>query len=332
MKLYFSPLACSLSARIALYEAEALDPSCEPAEFVEVDTRVQRTSDGADYRRIHGLGVVPALELPGGERLGENAAILQFIAEAYPRARLMPSDNLGRARLQQWLSFVGTELHKGIYQPLLDPSASEAARAHALGKVDRVFGWLAEQLGEREFLLGDFSVADAYLSTVLNWSSVTPPQLDRWPNLAVYLKRLQARPSVARALAEELALYRARHPALPRAPLGTRELMERFNAAFQSHDPGGLEAIIAPDCVIENTHPAPDGARHEGRAACLALWSSIALARELRFEVERVEVFDDCGILAWRLHREGAAPLRGVNLMRTHAGLIVEARGYVKGA
>jgi glutathione S-transferase len=331
MKLYFSPMACSLSARIALYEAEALDPGFEGVEFVEVDTRAWRASDGSDYRGIHGLGLVPALALSSGEVLTENAAVLQYIAEAYPRARLIPGDVIGRARVRQWLSFIGTELHKAVYLPLLDRTAPESVKAYALGKAELRFGWLAEQLGQREFLLADFSIADAFLSTVLNWSSVTPLRLERWPSLVAYMKRLQARPSIARALGEELPLYLARREARAPAPLGTGELMDRFNAAFQSHDPAGLEAIIAADCVIENTHPAPDGSRHEGGAACLALWSSIALARELRFELEQVDVMDDRAIIAWRLHREGAPPVRGVNLMRTREGKIVEARGYVKG-
>jgi hypothetical protein len=234
--------------------------------------------------------------------------------------------------VRQWLSFIGTELHKAVYVPLLERTAPESVKAYALAKAELRLAWLAEQLGGREFLLADFSVADAYLTTVLSWSSVTPLRLERWPALAAYVKRLHERPSIARALREELSLYRARRDAQPAPPPGTRELMDRFNAAFQSHDPGGLEAIIAADCVIENTHPAPDGSRHEGRAACLALWSSIALARELRFELEQVDVTDDRAIIAWRLHREGAAPLRGVNLMRTRDGQIVEARGYVKGA
>src|SRR5262245_34668030 len=125
MQLYFSPLACSLSARVALYEARALDPDVAPVEFVQVDTHAQRTAGGADYRTIHGLGLVPALRLDDGELLTENAAILQYIAERYPRSGLVPGDALGRSRARQWLSFVGTELHAATYAPLLDPSAPE---------------------------------------------------------------------------------------------------------------------------------------------------------------------------------------------------------------
>ena len=114
----------------------------------------------------------------------------------------------------------------------------------------------------------------------------------------------------------------------------TAELMDRFNAAFLQHDPTLLEDLLAEDCVIENTVPAPDGARYEGRAACLGWWRQVATAPGTWFEVEAVEVFDGRAILRWRFHW-GEAPagsVRGVNLMRCRDGLIVEAQGYVKGA
>ena len=114
----------------------------------------------------------------------------------------------------------------------------------------------------------------------------------------------------------------------------TAELMDRFNAAFLKHDPTLLEDLIAEDCVIENTVPAPDGARIQGRAACLAHWQKIATTPGTGFEVEGVDVFDDRAILRWRFHWGTAATdsVRGVNLMRVRDGLIVEALGYVKGA
>jgi ketosteroid isomerase-like protein len=113
----------------------------------------------------------------------------------------------------------------------------------------------------------------------------------------------------------------------------TAELMERFNAAFLKHDPSLLEDLIAEDCVIENTVPAPDGARIEGRAACLDWWQQIATAPGTGFDVEAVEVFGDRAILRWRFHwgEATADAVRGVNLMRCRNGLIVEAQGYVKG-
>ena len=113
----------------------------------------------------------------------------------------------------------------------------------------------------------------------------------------------------------------------------TAELMDRFNAAFLKHDPDLLKDLIAENCVIENTVPAPDGARLDGRASCLALWRQIATMPGAWFESESVEVFDDRAILRWRFHwGEGVADqVRGVNLMRVRDGLIVEAQGYVKG-
>ncbi|WP_437683548.1 glutathione binding-like protein [Sorangium sp. So ce131] len=201
MKLYFSPLACSLATRIALYEAGA------EASYVEVDPKTKRTEDGADFRAVHPLGLVPVLDLEGGEVLTENAAILQLVADRFPAAELAPRDAHGRSRLQQWLSFVGTELHKALYVPLLDKAAPAEVKAYALAKAPSRLGWLAERLEGREFLLDRFSVADAYLFTVLNWSSVTPVDLKSWPALPAYQARLQQRPSVARALAEERERY-----------------------------------------------------------------------------------------------------------------------------
>jgi ketosteroid isomerase-like protein len=112
----------------------------------------------------------------------------------------------------------------------------------------------------------------------------------------------------------------------------TAEAIDRFNAAFLNHDPALLEDLVAEDCVIENTVPAPDGARIQGRAACLAHWRQIAAATGTWFDVEGVDVFDGRAILRWRFHwGEGAADVRGVNLMRVRDGRIVEAQGYVKG-
>jgi glutathione S-transferase len=155
------------------------------------------------------------LELPGGFTISENAAVLQRIAHAFPDARLAPTDPDGVARLQQWLCFVGTELHKGLFTPLLEREATAEAKAYALGKAESRLSFLAEQLAGREFLLDHFSVADAYLFTILNWASATPVDLKPWATLIGYQARLRERPSVARAFAEELALYRA-EPAPPR--------------------------------------------------------------------------------------------------------------------
>jgi glutathione S-transferase len=207
MKLYFSPLACSLATRIALYEAGA------SAEFVEVYPRTKLTADGCDFRTVHSLGLVPTLELepaPGARQiLTENAAILQYVAGLYPEARLAPAEPWQRARLQQWLCFIGTELHKALYTPLLDKTSPPVVREYALARSQSRLGWLSDQIGARPFLLDHFTVADAYLFAVLNWSSVTPVDLGPFPAIRTYQQGLRQRPSVARAFSEELALYQA---------------------------------------------------------------------------------------------------------------------------
>jgi glutathione S-transferase len=201
MQLYGSPLSCSLATRIALLEAGA------PVNYVEVDPITKRTGDGADYREIHPLGLVPALRADDGQLVTENAAVLQYVADRLPAAELAPRDGLERARLQQWLCFVGTELHKGLFAVLLDEKAPAEARSYAIAKAAPRLDYLARHLDGREFLLDRFSVADAYLVTVLTWTIATPIELKKWPSLAAYAQRLQARPSVAAALAVERRLY-----------------------------------------------------------------------------------------------------------------------------
>jgi glutathione S-transferase len=203
MKLYFSPLACSLATRIALYEAGA------EAQFVEVDSKTKKTSDGQNYREVHPLGLVPVLDLGDGNLLTENAAILQHVAERFPAADLAPKDAMGRARLQQMLCFVGTELHKALFGPLLDAKAPEGAKAYALSKAESRLSWLADKLEGRDYLVDRFSVADGYLFTVLNWAQVTPVDLKPWSAITSYAARVRERPAVARAFGEELALYKA---------------------------------------------------------------------------------------------------------------------------
>ncbi len=199
MKLYFGPLACSLSTRIACYEG-AIE-----VEFVEVDTKAKKTTKGEDYLAVHPLGLVPALRLDDGTVITENAAILQYFAETHASLG-MPSDPVQRARLRQWLSFVGAELHKAFI-PLLRPDASAEAKALATKHIEQSFDYLNAKV-DRGFLLGEFSVADGYLATILNWTRVTPIELSRRPNIAAYFDRVCARPAVQRAMTEELELYK----------------------------------------------------------------------------------------------------------------------------
>lgn len=203
MQLYFSPLACSLATRICLYEAGA------EATFVEVDLKTKRTREGEDYLAVHPLGLVPVLRTASGALLSENAAVLQYVAAQHPAAGLAPEGALERARLQEWLSFIGTELHKALFFNLLGSDVPDAVKAHALERAQSRLAHVERHLTGRDFLLERFGVADAYLFTVLVWTAVTPVELARWPALAAFFKRVRARPAVARALGEEQALYAA---------------------------------------------------------------------------------------------------------------------------
>jgi glutathione S-transferase len=203
MELYFYPLACSLASRISLYEANA------PARFVELDNESKRALEGGQaLADLNPLELVPTLRTDSGELLTENAAILQHIADAFPSAQLAPAAGFERTRLQEWLCFIGTELHKGLFVPLLDEKAPEGAKHYALQKYRSRLDHLERRLQGREFLLDHFSVADAYLFVVLNWSVATPIKLTSYPTIHAYYERLRARPSFARALTEELAMFR----------------------------------------------------------------------------------------------------------------------------
>jgi glutathione S-transferase len=207
MDLFFSPLACSMSARIAFAEAGAA------VNFIEVDPNTKRVlATGEDYRAINPLAYVPALRLDDGTVLTENAAILQYIADAFPDAKLAPpaSDALARAKLRQWLSFVGSELHIGLMTPLLGRETPPEVKAWVVTKYLSRFAYLDGKLAGREFLLETFSVADGYLATVLNWTQATPEiHLASYPNVKAYLDRMRATPSMAAALSVEIPLFRA---------------------------------------------------------------------------------------------------------------------------
>lgn len=203
MDLYFSPLACSLGARIALYEAGA------QAQFHRVDGKTGRTAEGVDYRSINPKGLVPAVRTDDGEILTENAAVLQYIADRFPAAGLAPAGGIDRYLLQQWLSFIGTELHKVVFAPLLSPRSNEAVKAYARDNAAARLDYLDAHLTDRAFLLDRFSVADAYLTAVLNWAGFVKLDLKPWPAVAAYYARMTARPAVARAVQEEFGLFQA---------------------------------------------------------------------------------------------------------------------------
>jgi glutathione S-transferase len=217
MKLYYAPLACSMASRIAVYEAGA------SADFVYVDihtdSKSRRLADGTDYYTINPMGQVPAVETAEGKLLTENPVVLQYIADQFPDSTLAPRSGIARYRLQEWLNFIGTELHKGTFIPLLGRNTPDGAKEFARSKVLLRFARLNDALEEHDYLLSDFTVADAYLVTVLNWAPYAGLDLSPWPSVGSYFERLAQRPSVARAMAEEargFAEEKRRGPIAPR--------------------------------------------------------------------------------------------------------------------
>ena len=202
MELYFSPMACSLGTRIALYEAGA------EARYTEVDSATKRTADGADYWQLNPMGQVPVLRTDDGRLLNENAAVLQHVGEAFPAAGLLPAGAPERDAIRQWIGFVGTELHKAVFVPLLDPKAPAEVKAYAAEKAALRLSVLEQHLAEHQHLVGGFSIADAYLTAILNWAPYAGVDLKPWPAVLAYHRRMTQRPAVARAIGEEFELYK----------------------------------------------------------------------------------------------------------------------------
>ena len=198
MKLYYSPGACSLSPHIALHEAGlAFTP-------VLASTKSHKLQDGTDYYSINPLGYVPMLELDDGTRLREGPAIVQYIADQVPLKMLAPvNGSLQRYRLQEWLTFIGTEIHKG-FSPLFNPATPEEYKTMAREKVLQRLQWVDSQLADKQYLMGDqFTVADGYLFTVTNWAKPTSLDISALTNLAAYRERVAARPAVQEAMKAE---------------------------------------------------------------------------------------------------------------------------------
>ncbi|HEY5146360.1 MAG TPA: glutathione transferase GstA [Polyangiaceae bacterium] len=196
MKLYFSPSTCSLHPHIALRETGL------PFELVRVDTRAHKTSDGRDYYAINPKGYVPALELDDGSVLTEGAVIDQYIADQKPEAKIIPpAGTLDRYRVQEWLNFIASEIHKA-FAPLF--GGPDEAKELARTKIAKRFDFVAKRLDEHPYLVGDaFSVADGYLFNMLTWTQHTGIDLARWPSLQAFFTRMKERPSVRAALAAE---------------------------------------------------------------------------------------------------------------------------------
>ena len=198
MKLYYMPGACSLSPHIALREA-GIDFA-----LVKVDGKTKKTESGADFNAINPKSYVPALELDGGKVMTEAAALVQYIADQNPAAKLAPAAGTPeRAELQEWLTFISSEIHKGT-GPLFNPQIPDAWKTVVIDKLAGRYDYLAKHLAKNPYVMGkDFSVADAYLFTVLNWTNFLGIDLGKWPALKDYQARVAARPAVQEALKAE---------------------------------------------------------------------------------------------------------------------------------
>lgn len=204
MKLFYAPGACSLSPHIALREA-GLDFTLQ-----KVDTKTKALDGGGDFWAVNGKGYVPAIEMDDGEFLTEGPAIVQYIADLAPASGLAPpAGTRERVRLQEWLNFITSELHKG-FSPLFGADTPAEFKEIVKKKLGQRFDWLSGQLAGKTWLLGErFTVADGYLFVVLNWTTPVGIDLARWPVLKDYQARIGARPKVQEALRAEGLLKKA---------------------------------------------------------------------------------------------------------------------------
>ena len=195
MKLYYTTGACSMASNIALREAGI------PFEMSKVDKRTKRV-DGVEFVTINPKGYVPALRLDDGQVLTENVVVLQYIADLNPAAKLAPpAGTMERYRLQEWLSFINSEVHKG-FSPLFSSEATEETKTYARNYIAKRLAYLEGALGDNKYLMGDqFTVADAYLFTVLGWG--VHVGVDIGPKLKGYVDRVRERPKVIEAMTAE---------------------------------------------------------------------------------------------------------------------------------
>lgn len=198
MKLYYSPGACSLSPHIVAREA-GLD-----IEIVLASTKTHQLQDGTDFYTLNPKGYVPLLELDNGQRLSEGPAIVQYLADQAPASGLAPANGtMERYRLQEWLNFITTELHKG-FSPLFNPAMPEEAKALFRAKLLDRLKWVDSQLEGRSYLMGEtFTVADAYLFTVTGWGRLVGVDVSPFAQLVAFRERVAARPAVQEAMKQE---------------------------------------------------------------------------------------------------------------------------------
>ncbi len=198
MKLYYSPGACSLSPHIVLNEAGLA------YEAVLASTKSHKLQDGTDFYTINPLGYVPVLELDDGTRLREGPAIVQYIADQVPAKALAPANGtMARYKLQEWLTFIGTELHKG-FSPLFNPAMPEEVKAMSRERLSKRLAWVDGELAKSAYLMGEqFCVADAYLFTVTRWAGFAKVDISGLQHLNAFIERMNARPGVKAALQAE---------------------------------------------------------------------------------------------------------------------------------
>jgi glutathione S-transferase len=204
MKLYYTPGACSLAVHIAAREAGL------PLDLEKVDLGTRKTETGADFLAINPKGYVPALALAEGDVMTEAAALLQFLADRQPQAGLAPAHGtMERHRLHEWLAFIASEIHKG-FGPLWNPATPDAMKQATKDKLAQRFAYLDQTLATRPYITGqNFTIADAYLFTVVSWSKYHAVELTPYGHLRAFLDRVAARPKVQEALAAEGLLKQA---------------------------------------------------------------------------------------------------------------------------
>lgn len=198
MKLYYKAGACSLSPHIILRET-GIDFS-----LVKVDLAAKKTEDGGDYLEVNAKGQVPALLMDDGSLLTEGVAIVQYLADKVPdRQLLAPSGSMTRYHTLEWLNYIATELHKG-FSPLFNPATPEDFKTLTRTTLEKKFKYVNEELNDKQWLMGlRFSVADAYLFTVLRWAQALKLNLEGLSNIDAFMERMKARPAVAAALTAE---------------------------------------------------------------------------------------------------------------------------------
>ena len=198
MKLYYAPGVCSLSPHIVLEEAGL------KYSLVKTDIRAKTVEGGNDYKKTNPLGYVPALELDDGTILTEGPAIVQYIADKVPEKKLAPANgSLERYKMQSWLNFVSSEMHKG-FSPLFNPAMPEEGKKIARERLHARLEHLEKHMTSHDYLMGKmFSLPDAYLFTVLRWTVPTKVDLAPFPQLQAFMKRMEARPAVKAAMQAE---------------------------------------------------------------------------------------------------------------------------------